>query len=414
MRIRTLSVTEVNNYLKRILINDPILNNLVIKGEISNFKLHSSGHAYFSIKDENSKLKCVMFNREFSSLDFLPKDGMKVVIKGYISVYERNGDYQLYVSDMKKEGLGDLYAAFEKLKKELEEKGYFNPDNKKQIPFFPKRIGVVTSPTGAAIRDIISVITRRNNYVDMLIYPSLVQGENAAENIAKGIIKLNDIKDIDLIIIGRGGGSIEELWAFNEKIVADAIYNSDKPIISAVGHETDFTIADFVADLRAPTPSAAGELSVPDLEDVGNYLMHLYSNLKFYTKNKIDYLKEYTNNYGEERLSTYLSYKIKENQQTLDHLYNNLNSVLNNKMSIFKESLGLIGEKLNALSPLATLSRGYSITQNHRNQRIITSINDINVNDSIDILFSDGKAKCTVDYIKKGEVKFGGKQRFEE
>ncbi len=409
MRIRTLTVSEVNNYLKRILINDPILSNIVVKGEISNFKLHSSGHAYFSIKDENSKLKCIMFNKEFSKVDFLPRDGMKVILRGYLSLYEKNGDYQLYVNEMKEEGLGDLHVAFEKLKNKLEKKGYFDDTIKKPIPFFPRSIGVVTSPTGAAIRDIISVITRRNSYVNIVIYPSLVQGENAAINIVEGIQKLNELEYIDTIIIGRGGGSLEELWPFNEEIVANAIYDSKKPIISAVGHETDFAISDFVADLRAPTPSAAGELAAPALDEISNYVEHLFSNIKRNINNKLSSLEDRLENYNEDRLARYLIYSLRENHQTLDYLYSHLNNNMKNKIDISKELLRSVGDNLNTLSPLATLSRGYTIAHRKEGNKLLTSIHDINIRDKVNLLLKDGLLECTVENIKRGDKCIEGK-----
>ncbi len=402
MGIRTLTVSELTNYLKRIITHDPILNNLVIKGEISNFKLHNSGHAYFSIKDSGSKLKCVMFSSGFEKLDFLPKDGMNVVIKGYISIYERNGEYQLYVSDMKRQGLGELYEAFEKLKKELEAKGYFDEHNKKGIPLLPKKVAVVTSPTGAAIRDVISVMTRRNNYTNILVYPVLVQGEKAALQIAEAIDDLNKMPDIDLIILTRGGGSIEELWAFNEEVVARSIYYSHKPIISAVGHETDFTIADFVADFRAPTPSAAGEISVPNLEDIKGSIQLLYNNLKISSLGLIKNTKNTIDNYNENRIQKYLNYKMNEERQTLDNSFNQLHGIINNIIESNKKDTTYLGDNLNALSPLSTISRGYGIILNS-NKDIITSVQDVSIGQNIDVMLKNGFVKCTVDKIEEGE-----------
>jgi len=403
MEIRTLTVSEVTNYLKRIFINDPILNNLSVKGEISNFKFHSSGHAYFSIKDELSKLKCIMFSSEAKNLGFMPRDGMKVVVKGYVSIYERNSEYQLYVYEMEEEGFGDLYIKFEKLKKKLESKGYFDIEKKKKLPFLPKKIGVVTSPTGAAVRDIISIITRRNRLVDILIYPVLVQGEDAPYQISRAIDDLNERKDIDLIIIARGGGSIEELWAFNEEIVAESIYKSKIPIISAVGHETDFTIADFVADLRAPTPSAAGEISTPDLRDIIREIDRLYSLLINKISDSIDKYREIIDGYREERLKKYITYKFNEEKLSLDYLYNNLCSIINNDIKIKKKEMLSLANELNNLSPLATIGRGYSITQDDKNN-IITGVNEVKQGDRIRVLLKDGILGCKVEDIMKGEI----------
>lgn len=406
MRIKTLTVSELSNYLKRILINDPILNNLSIKGEISNFKLHNSGHAYFSIKDNNSKLKCVMFNREFSKLKFLPKDGMKVVVKGYISIYDRNGEYQLYVNDIEEEGLGDLYVAFEKMKKLLGEKGYFDETNKKSIPGFPKKIAVITSPTGAAIRDVISVITRRNNYVNLLVYPVLVQGAKAGSQIAEAVERLNLMKDIDLIIMTRGGGSIEELWPFNEEIVAESIFHSQIPIISAVGHETDFTISDFASDLRAPTPSAAGELAAPSINEIKNTLKYLFGNLKTNVVGQINYYKNVIENFSDKRMARNISFSIKENQQTLDYLYTGMNNYINKRIDFSKETLSSLGDNLNNLSPLSTIKRGYSIIQNEYDNKTITKTDEVKVGDRVKILLKDGSLKCNIDNVEKGEKIF--------
>lgn len=410
MGIRTLTVSELNSYLKRILMYDPILNNLIIKGEISNFKLHNSGHCYFSLKDRNSKLRCVMFNNDFRELKFLPEDGMNVIAKGNVSVYERNGEYQLYVNSLEQVGLGKLYLEFEKLKDKLSEEGYFDEDRKKDIPFFPKRIAVITSPTGAAIRDVISVITRRNNLVDILIFPVLVQGERAPLQIVQAIEKLNGQSDIDLIILTRGGGSIEELWAFNEEVVAQGILNSKIPIISAVGHETDFTISDFVSDLRAPTPSAAGELAVPPLIEIKSTMDYFYNNLKNSTLNRLVNFKDNLDNYSEERMRKYLSFKIKDNQQTLDYLYTGFKNNVFSKIDLYKEILISLGDNLNNLSPLATMERGYSVLLRDEENKTIVNVEEVNVGDKVKVLLSNGILKCTVDDTQKGESIFERKQ----
>lgn len=264
MRPEPISVSDLNKYMKEKVASDEYLNSVLVKGEISNFKHHYTGHLYFTLKDESSLIKCIMFKTSTATLNFVPKDGMKVIVLGTVSVFERDGVYQIYCKAMKEDGMGDLYTAYEKLKAKLENEGLFDAKYKKKIPFMPKVIGVLTSNTGSVIKDIINVSTRRNPNVYLKLLPVPVQGKGAAEKIVKGIELINEKKLADVIILARGGGSLEDLWPFNEEIVARAIYNSEIPVISGVGHETDFTIADFVADLRAPTPSAAAELSVAD------------------------------------------------------------------------------------------------------------------------------------------------------
>jgi exodeoxyribonuclease VII large subunit len=287
---RVFTVTEINNYIKYLMQNDMLLSHLYVKGEISNFKHHTSGHAYFTLKDADSRIKCVMFKGSASKLKFVPEDGCAVILRGYFSIYERDGQYQLYVEDMIPEGTGSLYKAYEQLKKKLSELGYFDEAKKKKLPFMPQTVGIVTSPTGAAVRDIISIIKRRCPCINIYLYPVQVQGAGAEKEIAEGIRYFNTKGNVDVMIIGRGGGSIEELWAFNEEIVAKAIYESSIPVISAVGHETDFTIADFTADLRAATPSAAAELAVPDkqslMSKVSQYQYALNSSMTNYINSK--------------------------------------------------------------------------------------------------------------------------------
>ena len=291
MEIKPITVCELNKYIKARVDEDEFLNNVYVKGEISNFKLHYTGHMYFTLKDESSIIKCIMFKGYTPNLTFMPKDGMKVLVLGTVSVFERDGVYQIYCKAMKQDGMGSLYEEYQKLKAKLEKEGLFDISHKKKIPMFPKRIGVLTSSTGAVIRDIINVSTRRNPNVHILLLPVPVQGEGAAEKIAQGIRKMNEENLADVLIIGRGGGSLEDLWPFNEEVVAREIYNSKLPIISAVGHETDFTIADFVADLRAPTPSAAAELAVPNVEDV-KYNIYMYQNrYKVALKRKVELMK---------------------------------------------------------------------------------------------------------------------------
>ncbi len=351
------TVSRVNNYIKRLLDSKPVLNNIWVKGEISNYKRHSSGHIYLTLKDEGSVLKAVMFRAAASSLDFEPADGTMVVAHGKISVYEAGGSYQLYIEDMTLDGIGDLYREFEKLKAKLTEEGLFDEQFKKPIPKFPKTIGVATAPTGAAVRDIINVITRRYPMAEILIYPTLVQGVGAKESIVSAIEYFNATKSCDTLIVGRGGGSIEDLWAFNEECVARAIFASEIPIISAVGHETDFTIADFVADFRAPTPSAAAEVSVPASDELYRLLDIYRGHMNKSVTVRIDgyrrMLSRLTPRNPQDKINE-LSQKLDMRIQTLEQIYK-LN--INEKKRKIAESCA----KLDALSPLKTLTRGYSI-----------------------------------------------------
>ena len=389
MYIKTLTVSALNNYIKKVLDNDFILNNTYIKGEISNFKLHTSGHAYFSIKDDISRLSCVMFKTYTCKLNFLPEDGMKVVIKGKVSVYQKDGTYQLYCEEIKPEGMGDLYLAFQKLKEKLEKQGLFEAKHKKALPKYPKRIGVITSPTGAAIRDIINVIKRRNNNVDVLIYPALVQGINSSEDIIKGIEVLNAIKDIDIIILARGGGSIEELWSFNDEKLAYAVFNSKKPIITGVGHEIDFTIVDFVGDLRAPTPSSAAELAVPSLADLK----------KVVTNTKV-FIEAFVNSFLIERFNRVKlltrTLELKSPENYIIHQYSHIDSLkklLDNKayarVTVEKDKLSKYIALLNAHNPLNVLNKGYSIITDKKD-KVINSIEVIKKQDGVKIRLKDG------------------------
>lgn len=386
---KILSVTAVNNYIKKVIDNDFILKNSYIKGELSNVKIHSSGHIYFSLKDNFTKLKCIMFRSKALELKFVPQDGMQVIVSGNVTVYEKEGTYQLYCDTMEVQGEGELYAAYNKLKNNLEKEGLFAPERKKEIPAFPRRIGVVTSPTGAAIRDIIKVATRRNPKVNIIVYPALVQGINASEDIVKGITALNKIEEVDIIIIGRGGGSIEELWAFNEEKVARAIAASRIPIISAVGHETDFTIADFVADLRAATPSHGAEMAVYNNMDLESKL-YTYKNELTYSINEIfkikfDKLKELKN-----KLKLYSPENYIINQyEKLDNMKNRLSSLIRFIVQQEKSDLQIMGEKLEGSNPLKILNKGYGIISDE-DGKTIESIKDLNGRNRIKITMKDG------------------------
>jgi exodeoxyribonuclease VII large subunit len=400
MYIKTLSVSALNSYVKKMIDADFILNNLNIKGEISNFKMHSSGHLYFSLKDENSKINCIMFKTYANNLKFKPKDGESVVIKGKVSVYEKDGAYQLYCYEMKQEGIGELYIAFQDLKNKLEKQGLFDLSHKRPIPRFPKRIGIVTSPTGAAVRDIINVSMRRNKSIELLLYPALVQGENASEDIIRGLELLNKAEDIDVIILARGGGSIEELWAFNNENLANAIFNSKKPIITGVGHETDFTIADFVSDMRAPTPSAAAELAVPGLNELKlkleSYKDYFSSSLDSTIRrssNRIDMLKKTLD------MHSPMNYIINQ-YNYIDNFQNRLTVKLKSKLDIKREELSRLNAVIDAHNPLKVLKKGYAVVEDlHGN--IISSKANLKENRQVLITVKDGKIKAGLEYLKE-------------
>ena len=394
MDIKPITVQELNRYIKDKVDGDEFLNNVYVKGEISNFKLHYTGHMYFTLKDENSLIKCIMFKSYTPHLEFMPKDGMKVVVLGSVSVFERDGVYQIYCKAMKQEGMGSLYEEYQKLKAKLEKEGLFDPSNKKQIPKFPKIIGVLTSSTGAVIRDIINVSTRRNPNVHIRLLPVPVQGEGAAEKIAEAIKKMNEENLADIIIIGRGGGSLEDLWPFNEEIVARAIYNSKLPIISAVGHETDFTIADFVSDLRAPTPSAAAELAVPNIQDV-IYTISTYQNrYRVALKKKLELMKLRYEKCMSLRVFKEPLQKINEKSILLDMLVKSIGNSINKKVTKAKADSIKLFAKLDALSPLKTLTRGYIIAK--KDGKTISDINEINIEDILDLRLKNGQLKTKV------------------
>ena len=401
IRPEPISVSELNSYIKDKIGNDEFLNNVYIKGEISNFKHHYTGHMYFTLKDEKSLIKCIMFKTYTTNLNFVPKDGMKVLILGTVSVFERDGIYQIYCKAMQEDGIGDLYAKYEKLKNKLESEGLFNQQYKKQIPFMPKVIGVLTSQTGSVIRDIINVSTRRNPNIYLRLLPVPVQGEGAADKIADAIRLMNDKNLADVIIIARGGGSIEDLWPFNEEIVARAIFESKLPVISAVGHETDFTIADFVADLRAPTPSAAAELAVPNIEDIKKNLDKYNNRLAIGLKKNLELTKLKYEKIMNSKVFKEPLLRIQDEYIKLD---NNINLIYDKVIEKYKESNNKfinIVSKLDSLSPLKTLSRGYSIVE--KEDKIIKSKNDLKIGDEIKITLADGNIKAQVGDIYEGK-----------
>lgn len=402
------SVSEVTQIIKNLLEGSDLLQQVYIKGEISNFKHHISGHMYFTLKDEKSQIRCIMFRSSNILLHFNPENGMKVTAFGRISVFDKTGEYQLYIEDMEPDGIGALHIAFEKLKAKLEKEGLFDTARKRQIPFLPRKIGLVTSLTGAAVRDLLTVIKRRYPNVNIVIAPVLVQGKEAAGQICSALYDLNNLGGIEVIIVGRGGGSIEELWAFNEEIVARAIYSSKIPVISAVGHETDVTMADLVADKRAPTPSAAGEMVVPEKTILKNEIRQLKNrlitasvgniNLK---RQRLEYIRRSATFTKARNMVSF--YRLELDQQ-LRSLFKNINIQLDGKKLIFKSQIS----KLQALSPLSVLQRGYSICQSSKDQKIIRKVEDVSIGDMVFVVLSDGKLLCMVKDARKKVMENGG------
>ena len=389
-----ITVTDLNKYIKDKIANDEYLNHILIKGEISNFKHHYTGHMYFTLKDENSLVKCIMFKSYAQKLNFTPKDGMKVYILGSVSVFERDGVYQIYAQVMEEDGLGDLYTKYQELKNKLEKEGLFDSSHKKQIPMMPKIIGVLTSQTGSVIRDIINVSTRRNPNVYIRLLPVPVQGEGAAEKIADGIRYMNENNLADVLILARGGGSLEDLWPFNEEIVARTIYESKIPIISAVGHETDFSIADFVADLRAPTPSAAAELAVPDIYEVKQKILGYQNRLRISLVKKVELMKMRYEKCMASSVFKEPTRKIQEQYLIVDQYIKKLENLIKTRYEKDKTKYIEIVAKLDAYSPLKTLSRGYSITE--KDGKIVKTANDLKEGDKILIHLVDGNKNATI------------------
>lgn len=394
MEYNAVTVTDLNKYIKEKFDNDEALINIMVKGEISNFKNHYTGHLYFTLKDENSIIKCVMFKNYAERLKFPPKDGTQVIVFGSVTVFEKGGNYQIYVKAMKEDGIGDLYTKYEELKERLEKAGMFDMSHKKKIPMMPKVIGVLTSQTGSVIRDIINVSTRRNPDVYIRLLPVPVQGDGACNKIADAIKLMNEKKLADVLIVARGGGSLEDLWPFNEEVVAHAIYESKIPVISAVGHETDFTIADFVADLRAPTPSAAAELAVPDISDLKYKISTYQQRLKTSLKKKVELA-----HLRYEKLIS--SRPFKEPTRNINDNYLKVDTYikrLENKIKlIYKENesnYARIVSRLDTLSPLKTLARGYCLAE--RDGKIIKKAIDIKSGDELELKFQDGLRNAKV------------------
>ena len=390
-----ISVTELNRYIKSKFDEDEYFANVLVEGEISNYKRHYTGHLYFTLKDENSLIKCIMFKTNTCHLDFEPQDGMKVMILGSISVFERDGTYQLYAKAMKPLGkMGDLKEAYEKLKQKLEQEGLFDKEHKKKIPLYPKVIGVLTSNTGAVIKDIINVSTRRNPNVVIKLFPVPVQGEGAAKKIAEGIEFMNTENLADVLIIARGGGSLEDLWPFNEEILARAIYASNIPIISAVGHETDFTISDFVSDLRAPTPSAAAELAVPDIKEISQKIQSYEKRLKQALTKKVEVMKLHYEKCMKSKAFTGIMQKINEQYMIIDMKIKTMEHSITQKLQSEKSNLQKLTLQLDTLSPLKTLARGYGIIYKDDNR--IKNIKELKKHDKIKIKLQDGEVKAEI------------------
>lgn len=395
MEYNPITVTDLNRYIKNKVDNDEFLNNVLVKGEISNFKHHYTGHMYFTLKDENSLIKCIMFKTYTPNLKFVPKDGMKVMILGTVSVFERDGVYQIYCKAMQEDGMGSLYTAYEELKNKLEKQGLFDQKYKKPIPKFPKSIGVLSASTGSVIRDIINVSTRRNPNCYIKLLPVPVQGKGAGEKIAEAIKLMNEHKLADVIILARGGGSLEDLWPFNEEVVAHAIFESELPVISAVGHETDFTIADFVADLRAPTPSAAAELAVPNVTDLLIDLEKYNNRFKNSLKKKIELMRLRYEKCMANRVFKEPLQKINEKYIVIDMKVKQMQNSINSKVKDEKAKMVELITKLDTLSPLKTLARGYSLTTD-LDGKIINSVEKIKKDDELIIRFKDGNSNVKV------------------
>ena len=421
MNEKYLTVSAITRYLKAKLDVDENLQTVFLKGEISNFKAHTSGHFYFSLKDEGSKINAIMFRSNASKVLFKPMDGMKVLVSGRISIYEAMGSYQIYVDEMLEDGVGNLYIAFEQLKKKLQAEGLFEASHKRKIPSVPKRVGIVTASTGAAIRDIMTTIKRRFPICETILFPTLVQGENAKDDIVRNIERAQDY-DLDVLIVGRGGGSIEDLWPFNEEVVARAIYNSKVPVISAVGHEVDFTIADFVADLRAPTPTAAAELAVPNMADLQKHIAQFKVRLNEAIYKKVNYLKLYLESVKNSFVLKNPQIMFENKKQSLSLINDKLNELMIGKVQCFKNELDKIKksyvltnpyllykdevlmvkniiDKLNLLNPLNILSRGYSIT--YLNDQALKSVLKVKEDDMISIRLSDGNLNAKVLEVKE-------------
>ncbi len=397
MEQKVYTVSQLNRYVKMLFDKDTFLNNVNIRGEITNFKPHYTGHLYFTLKDETSTIKCVMFRTSADMIKFKPADGMKVVISGQVNVFERDGVYQIYCKTMTPEGLGELYLAYEQLKEKLSKEGLFDPEYKKRIPFLPNKVGVITSRTGAVVRDIINVTSRRYDKVNLLIYPAAVQGVNVASTVIEGIRTFNKLNNVDVIIIARGGGSFEDLFGFNDESLAREIFKSNIPIISAVGHETDFTICDFVSDLRAPTPSAAAELVYPQYSDIIRKIALDKSRIINAEQNNIERKREYIKRIKAAKLEKGPIDIINRYRITIDNIIKSSENKIRLNLERYRSSSMQAISKIDALSPLKTLVRGYSVAENVDTKKIIKSVKDVNKDDKLNLTLTDGKIKVIVE-----------------
>ncbi|OWZ84016.1 exodeoxyribonuclease VII large subunit [Natranaerobius trueperi] len=399
MEKQAVTVTQLTGYLKNLLLKDNNLKNVLVRGEISNFKHHSSGHMYFTIKDQGASLRCIMFRNRNWALDFKPRDGIKVIVSGFVGIYEKAGLYQLYVDSMQRDGMGSLHLAFEKLKNDLKEEGLFDTEYKKPIPKFPKKVVVITSPTGAAVRDMVVTISRRYPLTSITLIPVRVQGELAQTEIASGIQYANAMIDGDVILLGRGGGSLEEIWPFNTEDVARAIFNSQTPVVSCVGHETDFTISDFVSDLRAPTPTAAAELVVPDQEELMRLLEDYRQRLEKGLLNRVNNLRHKYHELVNRPVIKTPEIFVLERKKELEYLDQRLLREQYHLIQEQKNQFKILVKKLDSLSPLKVLKRGYTFCETEKGQ-VVTSIEHLGKGDNIQLQFSDGKADCCVKGTK--------------
>lgn len=394
---KVFTVNELNNYVKNVLDNDENLKYVYVTGEISNFKAHYSGHMYMTIKDETASVKAVMFAGNASKLRFMPENGMKILALGTVSLFPRDGSYQLYISTMQPDGAGALSIAFEQLKKKLEAEGLFSSLHKKKLPLFPRRVGVITSSTGAAIQDIFNVLGRRYPVAEVVVRSAKVQGEGAAQDISAAIREFNEQNGADVLIVGRGGGSVEDLWAFNEEVVARAVFNSKIPVISAVGHETDYTICDFVADLRAPTPSAAAEIAVPDIfelkSDLQSYQAHMFN----LTKNVIVNEKARLEAIQKSSALKDPALKIQDNKRELLYISEKLFDITQNTLQGERLKLSSLTGKLDALSPLGVIARGYALVD--KNDSVVSSVKKLKEGDSVAVRLADGSFNATVTEV---------------
>jgi len=394
-----LSVIQLNIYIKRIFEKDYILKNVSVEGELSNFKRHSSGHIYFTLKDDKAGVSCVLFRSYLSGIEDQLHDGAKVVIKGSVSLYEKTGQFQIYVRKIEQAGIGELYILFEKLKKQLESEGLFAETNKRKIPKYAKKIGIITSGTGAAIRDIVQVAKRRNPYIELVLYPSLVQGGKAKDNIVKGIEYFNYTEEVDVLIVGRGGGSIEDLWPFNEEAVARAIFESNVPVISAVGHETDFTISDFVSDLRAPTPSAAAELAVFDYFEFSHQLVRLEQRFENHKRQLFRREFERLNQLAKRLEQNHPRHILEDKMMDLEQLRLQLLNRLRHQFDYKKLRFELLTERLNGHSPLKRLEEGYAYVS--FKGKTLTSTKLINIDDEVQVYLKDGNLTTKIKRIEE-------------